>query len=99
MKVGSPDGKPTADGHFVAWYKIVQDYSGKALSVRTDRLPAISALVKTFSRLPGAHSVAGLWLEDLDREGFCGTVGNEHQPIQMCKREDLHHGAGHRLIA
>jgi hypothetical protein len=67
MKVGSPDGKPTADGHFVAWYKIVQQYSGKALSVKTDRLLAISALVKTFSRLSGADSVAGLWLEDLDR--------------------------------
>jgi hypothetical protein len=32
-------------------------------------------------------------------EGFCGTVGSEHQPTRTCKREDLHHGAGHRLIA
>ena len=66
-KLGIPDGEPTADGHFVAWYKIVQDCSGKALSVKRDRLPEISALVKTFSGISSAYALAGLWLEDLDR--------------------------------
>ena len=44
---------------------IITDYSTRALSQASDRLPAISGIAHERHRLRGGHYVAGLWEEDL----------------------------------
>ena len=52
---------------YLEWYNILMDYTSRALTYRSDRLPAIWALAQDIQiRLGGAY-VAGLFKEDLIR--------------------------------
>ena len=44
-----------------AWQEIVEDYSGRKLSVAMDKLPALSALASNFSGIWSCAYYAGLW--------------------------------------
>ena len=44
-----------------AWQEIVEDYSGRELSVASDKLPALSALASNFSGIWSCAYYAGLW--------------------------------------
>lgn len=45
------------------WKTIIDHYSGRQLTFSSDRLPAISAIARSFQRLSGYRYVAGLWAE------------------------------------
>jgi hypothetical protein len=47
------------------WYIILDDYQRRALSVSSDRLPAISGLAREFASHISTTYKAGIWLEDL----------------------------------
>ncbi|KAE9371820.1 HET-domain-containing protein [Stipitochalara longipes BDJ] len=52
---------------FDQWYKILADYDTRALSISSDKLPAISGLAREFHSHTSATYKAGLWLEDISR--------------------------------
>ncbi|KAE9379693.1 HET-domain-containing protein [Stipitochalara longipes BDJ] len=54
-------------GHYIAWYKIIEIYKNKILTVETDRLTAILGLAKRFEKLFGTGFLGELWVEDLHR--------------------------------
>ena len=47
------------------WAQVVEDYTQRDLTVDSDRLPALSGLVSTFSNLWGCAYYAGLWEKKL----------------------------------
>ena len=51
--------------NFNAWYSIVEDYSGRNLTLATDRLPALAGLAASFARAQASTYLAGLWKEDI----------------------------------
>ena len=56
------------DNLWRAWKEIVEEYSGRKLSVATDKLPALSALASTFSGMWSCAYYAGLWERNLLEE-------------------------------
>jgi hypothetical protein len=54
-------------GYYTAWYTIVENYTRRNLTFRSDRLPAILGLATRFSSFPGSTHLAGLWFDDLHR--------------------------------
>jgi hypothetical protein len=50
---------------FSRWYGILDDYALRALSVSSDKLPAISGLAHEFSSQIHSTYKAGIWLEDI----------------------------------
>jgi hypothetical protein len=50
---------------FERWYHILDDYTFRALSVSSDKLPAISGLAHEFSSQIHSTYKAGIWLEDI----------------------------------
>ncbi|KAH6887106.1 heterokaryon incompatibility protein-domain-containing protein [Thelonectria olida] len=48
-----------------AWYRIVEDFTARSLTVHTDSLPALAGLAQVFSESHQTHYTAGLWKEDL----------------------------------
>jgi Heterokaryon incompatibility protein (HET) len=55
------------EGYFFIWCIAVRLYSEKDLTVKTDRLTAISGIANLFRRAYGTTPLPGLWLEDLHR--------------------------------
>jgi len=56
---------------YQVWYRTVEQYSNRALSVSTDKLPALSGIVGAFSESFDHDTyVAGLWKRDAIR-GLC----------------------------
>ncbi|KAK1757209.1 heterokaryon incompatibility protein-domain-containing protein [Echria macrotheca] len=53
------------EGHWVAWYQMLERYSDKDLSVVHDNLAALAGLAVIFSDVHKATYLAGLWKEDL----------------------------------
>ncbi|KAK5459910.1 hypothetical protein LTS15_004039 [Exophiala xenobiotica] len=51
-----------------AWTNVVEEFSQKALTVRTDRLPAIAGLGSEISRLTGQEYMMGVWKHNLVQE-------------------------------
>jgi hypothetical protein len=60
----------TVDGAFKRWYRILDDYATRALSVSSDKLPAISGLAREFHSQINSTYKAGIWLEDI----HCGLI-------------------------
>jgi hypothetical protein len=52
---------------FDRWYNILNDYVFRALSVSSDKLPAISGLAHEFSSQIHSTYKAGIWLEDIQQ--------------------------------
>jgi len=59
------------------WIRIVHDYSYRAMSLESDRLPAIAALAERFSAVLG-HYYAGLWRYNLIKQ-LCWVSDNTSQ--------------------
>jgi hypothetical protein len=61
------------------WESIVENYTGRDLTVEGDKLPAISAIAETFAPFLGGGSsyVAGLWRPHLVRDLLWYTAGRE----------------------
>ena len=55
---------------FERWYDILDDYAFRALSVSSDKLPAISGLAHEFSSQIHSTYKAGIWFEDI----HCGLI-------------------------
>ncbi|KAJ5011182.1 hypothetical protein K4K57_006114 [Colletotrichum sp. SAR 10_99] len=49
------------------WYDLVEVYSGRKLSHRADRFPAISGIAREFAALLEDQYICGLWRSDLAR--------------------------------
>lgn len=47
------------------WRGLVEDYTRRKLSVKTDKLPAIAGVAREMSRITGMQYAAGLWKENL----------------------------------
>ncbi|KAK5208223.1 hypothetical protein LTR41_006159 [Exophiala xenobiotica] len=61
----SPESRPAHDRYRI-WYDIVEDYSGRGVTCRRDRLVAISGIAKMYGMvLHGDRYVAGLWQSDI----------------------------------
>ena len=54
-----------AEEAYSFWETAVENYSERALSVETDRLPAISAVASVVAEATGDRYLAGLWRNDL----------------------------------
>lgn len=54
-------------GHIIAWYLIVEQYSERELTFPSDRLLAILGLARRFCSTYSVSYSAGLWIEDLHR--------------------------------
>ena len=67
--------------HHALWYKILEDFTRRELTVRSDRLPALSGLARVFEARIGAKYVAGLWSNALI-EGLAWTpFGRQHHRL------------------
>ena len=54
-----------AEAAYSFWETAVENYSRRALSFKTDRLPAISAAASVVAKATGDRYLAGLWRDDL----------------------------------
>lgn len=54
------------------WFAIVEDYTGRDLTMQSDILPALSGLAHAFQNLLRDEYCAGLWKNDIIR-GMCWT--------------------------
>lgn len=78
-------------GHSAAgfhdWYAVVEDFSSRALTVETDKFPAIAGVAHQLRSLaPRGAYVAGLWVEDLAVGLFWGArpirnIGAQQSPL------------------
>jgi len=55
------------DKHFAIWCDLVRIYTGRKLSVPSDRLLAFLGMANLWERLYHCHFLVGLWVEDLYR--------------------------------
>jgi hypothetical protein len=65
--------------HFRMWYKLVELYSSRSLTISSDKLPAISGIAQLMHRGFRCEYGAGLWKEDLSK-GLCWYVEAESEP-------------------
>ena len=52
----------------LTWWKWIESYSARKLTVSTDRIPAICGLIKYHQSLTGATSAVGLWKQSLPQD-------------------------------
>lgn len=52
-------------GNERSWYKIIQRYLHRNLTLREDKFPAISGIVSEITKRTGFAYLAGIWLEDI----------------------------------
>ncbi|KAL8388885.1 hypothetical protein RB599_010180 [Gaeumannomyces hyphopodioides] len=58
---GRTPSQANRKGAYTLWQRVVEDYSRRALTFESDRLPAIAALATRMARLLDDTYVAGLW--------------------------------------
>ena len=73
-----------AEAAYSFWEKAVFDYSRRALTFKTDRLPAISAVASTVAGATGDRYLAGLWENKL----LAGLCWNSNRPPEDDPRPD-----------
>ncbi|KAF4431499.1 HET-domain-containing [Fusarium acutatum] len=58
---------PRPEGHLVMWEwnSLIELYTGRNLTKKTDRILAISGLAQIFSPMRGGEYAAGLWVKDM----------------------------------
>ncbi|KIW43955.1 uncharacterized protein PV06_05001 [Exophiala oligosperma] len=61
----NPLGLHTAHQILQCWYKLVNEYTQREFSLKSDRLPAIGGIASEISRVLGMTYVAGLWQTNL----------------------------------
>ncbi|KAK7425605.1 hypothetical protein QQZ08_007928 [Neonectria magnoliae] len=68
--------------HYDAWYRIVEDFTTRNLTVPTDSLPALAGLAQVFSESHQTIYLAGLWKGDL-QVGLGWYLATDHgRPLQ-----------------
>ncbi|KAF4636815.1 hypothetical protein G7Y89_g1265 [Cudoniella acicularis] len=60
--------KALSIAHLGDWTRIVEDYSSRMLTKKSDRLPALSGLAHEYQRISNDTYLAGLWKEHLWRQ-------------------------------
>ncbi|KAF4465672.1 HET-domain-containing [Fusarium albosuccineum] len=65
-----------------AWYKLLNEYTKRNISVSSDRLPAIGGIASRISQITGVKYVAGLWENNLlhDLMWKCSPGEWKHRP-------------------
>ncbi|KAJ3546448.1 hypothetical protein NM208_g1991 [Fusarium decemcellulare] len=65
-----------------AWYKLLNEYTKRNISVPSDRLPAIGGIASRISHITGVKYVAGLWENNLlhDLMWKCSPGEWKHRP-------------------
>jgi hypothetical protein len=61
------------------WANVVENYTGRRLSVYTDKLPAISAVAQEFAHVRGDRYIAGLWEAELPDSLLWSTIPHPPQ--------------------
>lgn len=74
-------GIPTGvDQIYDRWYDIIEDYSTRQLTLRTDMLPALSGIATRFASMLNDSYCAGLWRNDLLNGLAWMAVGDKTRP-------------------
>jgi hypothetical protein len=74
-------GQVTVNNNYDIWYKAVEEYTRRDLTVKSDKLPAISALAQVFKDSTGDQYLAGLWSGDLLR----GLLWSTYPTLSLTK--------------
>jgi hypothetical protein len=74
---------------FQGWYSMIEDYTGRNISYRTDTFPALSGLAQQINALSGVNYRAGLWESDLTR-GLLWAVTNPQCPVRWKEVSPVH---------
>jgi hypothetical protein len=61
---------------YISWYEDVEEFSGRCLTVSTDKLPALSGLAKETKIVLDDEYLAGLWRRDIYRGILWGAKHN-----------------------
>ncbi|RTE83533.1 hypothetical protein BHE90_001919 [Fusarium euwallaceae] len=68
VRLMDQDPPPSFDLHYLWYNEIAQPYSRRELTKHSDRLPALSGVVKRFhEKIPHDNYLAGLWEQDITR--------------------------------
>lgn len=59
------EDNPTDADVFKCWYRMIENYTSRKLTVRTDKLIAVAGLAGRFATAKGLNYRAGLWKEDI----------------------------------
>lgn len=72
--------RPPTDG-WKTWYRLVEEYSSRALTRPSDKLPALAGAAAIFHKAHGSEGtyVAGLWKEDIV-QGLVWAAHYHHYP-------------------
>ena len=70
------DIEENASNAFYFWHKAVEDYSIRALTHCTDRLPALSGIAQVIQEQTGSTYVAGLWGSNIAEDLLWERTGN-----------------------
>ena len=62
------------------WYRLVTQYTRRALTIQSDRLPAISGIASMFSSATGYNYFAGIWKEDIQGLLWFNVDPQGHRP-------------------
>ena len=76
------------EGVFAAWYRIVKQYSRRALTYESDRLPAISGIARSIGSSTGFTYLAGIWAQDPHGLAWCLDRPDERVTHQCQEVED-----------
>lgn len=60
---------------FRFWHKVVENYSMRTLTFSFDKLPAISGMADIVQRRTKSNYVAGLWVDNIDRDLLWRRIG------------------------
>ncbi|KAK0649108.1 heterokaryon incompatibility protein-domain-containing protein [Cercophora newfieldiana] len=55
----------TTNDWYLHWLDLLQDYAGRQLTIKADRLPALSGLASRVHRVTGDRYLAGVWMSHL----------------------------------
>lgn len=58
------------------WYQLLELYTGRDLTFKADRLPAMSGIAERYATILGDEYLAGLWRSSLARDILWGGGGN-----------------------
>lgn len=81
--------QPDRTEYLVEWWSLFIDYSRRNLTVKTDKMAAISGVAKEFERLLNDQYVAGLWKSSLPHSLLWHHENQPHEEVgsQMTKRK------------
>jgi hypothetical protein len=74
---GADLNKLSKSGCLTLWYALVNDFTGRKISVYTDRLLAISAIAKRVATKIEQSYMAGVWAQDIHRGLLWSSDGPE----------------------